>query len=1610
MGTCSVRVTTKNSQGKRVESKLYKALEKYTGSKEEADKIYFRTATNPTWLETIGNYEKDENGEITLKSLLRHSGLNIESDKIIQKLNQELGVGEYNFEEASEKVKSFNATSDFNDTHIATLEYTKDGKYKVHVVERTAENENKMRTTLRHFYGFNEVMNKLRKLGINVDFIDPDQIYGNGEYNTEYYETLENGTINLIKVAEGDTDTMDRALTEETGHFIVAGLRGTSIYERFRSWLENDVHRESVKSIVTDASGQNKLGLDDTDELMGDLIGKRIYDGNIPHNVVSRFISKMITKLQMLVLGVQKNAVNFRGKKLNDESLNKINSYQVKQDLLRAKLYAEQMASKFLNGKFSQEQIDNALSHPEIKFDADLPTEIMAYRDQVRVIKDFISNSVKLYGSNKADAMLIGKDLLNFVTANRQGLFDDRNTTLFHMNSAVQGITLALEAICAIIPQFFTTLNSMDFTSIEGVNANLLDNCNKLVTCRNFTQMCLQSLDAVDTLIKSARRGSGIQLEAVEVIDSFGSRSTINLIGLAQDMRNKVLSVEGTIPIEGNLEGNRLNDGTMLGMLKTAEIEIAEQIIFQQTGLREIPKSNLKGFRGKTDHVGGISIKNALLYIYDDASWFDAHIKSMSMCKDIPSQIVDYIVRRQKNLSNKATNTALNNNRQLREKMLKDGIKDTIIFFEENKQKSTTIYRNGKTYQLPSTNRFSGNLIQEYDFGSWEQKRHEVYTNARNKFWEEYRQNNPDASDNQIAVAFNIYAHEVMKKFHEEHSQINENYGTEHKTGNMKYLPNKSYINEDYFKDICEDENKIAEFLNISQEEAKKYADKNKKQHREFYLNQFLKLKAEADFELEDEAPPYYRAPQFKGVFGRRVKAIKGKTKHIKALRDEIKDQYCLSSEDRDFGGMSDYETVEDDPANNSLMFEYSRPSRLPMYGVHKLRNMNELNTDLFTSMLCYQSMAFDYKGLKATSGALEVIAQTVADRRVVKNNRERTILRENSKGTRVHSRLIKYLEKNIYSNSYFGPGSGYYTKRYKKKLKNGEEHVYERRIMYAKIANIFSNLARRLYLGGNLHGAIINDFTGFIEMYKESFAGQYFNQKEYMWAIGKYFGEILFGMKGSAEWHQAFKTTLNKDDFLSLLIRQFDVLGSANENFRNWNTTRNRVTRAVVEDSLMLPYKTGDHFMQVVPFLSMMKHTKVYQKQPDGSLKKISLIDAYKVVKRKETSQGNKETTTKELQLLPNVYKTDDAEVVNKTERLIELQKEIKKHLDYIAEHPDEEIPLDEGVHIDEYLDILEDDNYWVKRDKRGNIVEDSSGNPVVVQRNYESIKDLEILQSTISDKINEVMWNEYDESNFTDKCRIITNSMHGVYNKIDKAQLTQNIYFNMLATMKGYAFGMAQRRFNSSSYSVVLDQDMEGSIVTALKVFSNVWKTDRNTGKKQGFWNTAGLILTPELMHKKAIELGYSETQYRNMKRNKMDYLIMFTLTALANFVFAKPKKRDDEDQEEYQRRLSHTKALGYYITMRLASEQAAFNWIDMTYEFKQLLDVMPAAGSATWDIGETAYRLGYGGLTGDDKMLQKAYNKMYGMCPYLKTKKVWDDPYKATDSYFFTRTAKR
>ena len=75
-----------------------------------------------------------------------------------------------------------------------------------------------------------------------------------------------------------------------------------------------------------------------------------------------------------------------------------------------------------------------------------------------------------------------------------------------------------------------------------------------------------------------------------------------------------------------------------------------------------------------------------------------------------------------------------------------------------------------------------------------------------------------------------------------------------------------------------------------------------------------------------------------------------------KAVRDEILETFCESSEDTDYGDQTTMNSPNDDLMGTPMDYEKEKPNRLPMFGLNKLQDMTQLSTDIFHSdMFCKQ-------------------------------------------------------------------------------------------------------------------------------------------------------------------------------------------------------------------------------------------------------------------------------------------------------------------------------------------------------------------------------------------------------------------------------------------------------------------------------------------------------------------------------------------------------------------------------------------------------------------------------------------------------------------------------
>jgi len=109
---------------------LFDDLRKLTGNDRKLSKEYYFLGKDKEFLEKYGKEAKfDENGEITVNSLIKLAHLDIHEDRMINMLNDEIGSGVQTYENVISRLQNFNRNHHLNDEFMATIIPTQDGKY-----------------------------------------------------------------------------------------------------------------------------------------------------------------------------------------------------------------------------------------------------------------------------------------------------------------------------------------------------------------------------------------------------------------------------------------------------------------------------------------------------------------------------------------------------------------------------------------------------------------------------------------------------------------------------------------------------------------------------------------------------------------------------------------------------------------------------------------------------------------------------------------------------------------------------------------------------------------------------------------------------------------------------------------------------------------------------------------------------------------------------------------------------------------------------------------------------------------------------------------------------------------------------------------------------------------------------------------------------------------------------------------------------------------------------------------------------------------------------------------------------------------------------------------
>ena len=453
--------------------------------------------------------------------------------------------------------------------------------------------------------------------------------------------------------------------------------------------------------------------------------------------------------------------------------------------------------------------------------------------------------------------------------------------------------------------------------------------------------------------------------------------------------------------------------------------------------------------------------------------------------------------------------------------------------------------------------KLTGNYISKYNWGDWENDWYEF----KNKCKEDFLSDPSIEGKTQIEREYlwDVYFRPLAKDWHKSHSTYDQT--------TQRPMPNDGYRNHNY--DRLTDTEKAA-------------------------LDDILELKGSLDDlliyqsyngEMVEAAHTHlYRMPQFRGSTQNRIENLKMTNPLGKAvsgaIRQNLINTFTITSEDRDYGSAMTHNTIDEDVFSDRLDFEKEKVKRVPLYGINKLKDMSELSTDIFNGLLQYAAMANTYVATSSIVDILETGRDVLANRRVKGLRREV----ERDKKSRVFGRYCDFLDAqiyNLYANS---------------KLKFGQ-------IALTKVIGFFGGLASKVFLGGNVAGGMVNVMTGFNEITKEAIAGEVYTLADLTKANALYFKYL------PENWLEAGMSV--KNNKVSLFMKRFNVQNNLDTEVRNWSTRESRLTRLnPFGNNLMLPYKSGDHYMQAMSYLAAANHYKFL----DTNGETISLWDALEV------------------------------------------------------------------------------------------------------------------------------------------------------------------------------------------------------------------------------------------------------------------------------------------------------------------------------------------------------------------------------------------------------------
>lgn len=359
---------------------------------------------------------------------------------------------------------------------------------------------------------------------------------------------------------------------------------------------------------------------------------------------------------------------------------------------------------------------------------------------------------------------------------------------------------------------------------------------------------------------------------------------------------------------------------------------------------------------------------------------------------------------------------------------------------------------------------------------------------------------------------------------------------------------------------------------------------------QEYIRNQYMELKAELEEKLPSNRTDALRAIQIRKDRTQRLLDSGSMEGLIGNLKGMIEEEFLTTSDDDQLFG--------DTTTSGLAYFDKTPFNRLPLLYQNRLKDPNELSTDIFGALTAYAYMACKYEQVEKVVDPLEVGRDLM--RRRETQMAEGGLLHQEKftfAGREVEN-PIRMTETNIMKrlDAFFN------SQVYGKYLKDsGAFRIGDKKINNNKLVSHILKMSSLAQLGFNYLANTANITTGIAMQNIEAVAGEHFNAKELAMADKVYASELMHYVPELGNRVKKSK--------LALFDEFFNIRQDYNKEVKK-SQVSNLLRRMFGETIAYLGQAAGDHWLYNRTAIAMAMRKKVLL---DG--KEMSLWDALKPV-----------------------------------------------------------------------------------------------------------------------------------------------------------------------------------------------------------------------------------------------------------------------------------------------------------------------------------------------------------------------------------------------------------